>query len=50
MAIRILRKEQSIFRGERGDFKSDVLDRISLPFQETKSGGSYEWHKDPVPR
>jgi quercetin dioxygenase-like cupin family protein len=21
-----------------------------LSFQETQSGGSYEWHKDPVPR
>ena len=21
-----------------------------LSFQETKSGGSYEWHQDPVPR
>jgi quercetin dioxygenase-like cupin family protein len=37
-------------RGERGDLKSDVLDGINLSFQETKSGGSYEWHKDPVPR
>ena len=37
-------------RGERGDLKSDGFDGISLSFQETKSGGSYEWHKDPVPR
>ncbi|MFY9640203.1 MAG: cupin domain-containing protein [Rhodomicrobium sp.] len=37
-------------RGERGDVLSDVIDATSLTFQETKSGGSYAWHEDPVPR
>jgi quercetin dioxygenase-like cupin family protein len=37
-------------RGERGDVLSDVANATSLSFQETKSGGSYEWHQDPVPR
>jgi cupin domain len=37
-------------RGERGDLLSGVLGGIDLSFQETASGGSYEWHKDPVPR
>jgi len=37
-------------KGERGDALSTVLAGASLSFQETSSGGSYEWHKDPVPR
>jgi quercetin dioxygenase-like cupin family protein len=37
-------------RGQRGDVLSDVIAATSLSFQETKSGGSYEWHEDPVPR
>ena len=37
-------------KGERGDALSTVVSGASLSFQETKSGGSYEWHKDPVPR
>ena len=36
--------------GERGDTKSDVVAAASLSFQETGSGGSYEWHQDPIPR
>ena len=36
--------------GERGDFLSLSVDVTHLSFRETKSGGSYEWHKDPVPR
>lgn len=35
---------------ERGDLRTDVLHGIGLSFQETKSGGSWEWHKDPEPR
>jgi quercetin dioxygenase-like cupin family protein len=35
---------------ERGDVLSEVVAAASLSFQETKSGGSYEWHQDPVPR
>ncbi len=37
-------------RGQRGDVLSAVIAATSLSFQETKSGGSYEWHEDPVPR
>ena len=37
-------------KGERGDALSTVVSGASLSFQETGSGGSYEWHKDPVPR
>ena len=37
-------------KGERGDALSTVVSGGSLSFQETSSGGSYEWHKDPVPR
>jgi hypothetical protein len=36
--------------GDRGDFLSLVVGAVSLSFQETESGGSFEWHKDPVPR
>jgi hypothetical protein len=36
--------------GERGDFLSLSVDVTYLSFRETKSGGSYEWHEDPVPR
>jgi len=36
--------------GDRGDFLSLAVSAISLSFQETKSGGAFEWHKDPVPR
>jgi len=37
-------------KGERGDVLSEMVATASLSFQETKSGGSYEWHQDPVPR
>jgi quercetin dioxygenase-like cupin family protein len=37
-------------RGARGDILSEVVAAASVSFQETKSGGSYEWHQDPVPR
>jgi hypothetical protein len=36
--------------GERGDLASLAVEATALSFQETGSGGSYEWHKDPVPR
>jgi quercetin dioxygenase-like cupin family protein len=36
--------------GERGDVRSAVVAAANLSFQETRSGGSYEWHQDPVPR
>ena len=37
-------------KGERGDVLSQLVAGASLSFQETSSGGSYEWHRDPVPR
>jgi len=36
--------------GNRGDLATGVLEGIQLSFQETHSGGSFEWHKDPIPR
>jgi quercetin dioxygenase-like cupin family protein len=40
----------NLSRGERNDVLSEVVAGCRLSFQETKSGGSYEWHQDPVPR
>jgi quercetin dioxygenase-like cupin family protein len=37
-------------KAQRGDVLSDVVAGTTLSFQETKSGGSFEWHKDPIPR
>jgi mannose-6-phosphate isomerase-like protein (cupin superfamily) len=37
-------------KGERGDVLSEVVATAGLSFQETRSGGSYAWHQDPVPR
>ena len=37
-------------QGDRGDMLSDVVAAATLSFQETQSGGSYEWHEDPIPR
>ncbi|WP_342237451.1 cupin domain-containing protein [Inquilinus sp. OTU3971] len=36
--------------GERGDIRTVAVAATNLSFQETGSGGSYEWHQDPVPR
>ena len=36
--------------GMRGDAVGEAVPTIELSFQETRSGGSYQWHKDPVPR
>ena len=36
--------------GARGDSVGDPLPVTELSFQETRSGGSYAWHQDPVPR
>jgi quercetin dioxygenase-like cupin family protein len=36
--------------GMRGDSVGKAVPAIELSFQETRSGGSYEWHQDPVPR
>ena len=37
-------------RGTRGDAIGEPVPVVGLSFQETRSGGSYEWHQDPVPR
>jgi quercetin dioxygenase-like cupin family protein len=37
-------------KGTRGDSVGEPVPVAELSFQETQSGGSYEWHKDPVPR
>ena len=36
--------------GVRGDSVGKAVPAVELSFQETRSGGSYEWHQDPVPR
>jgi uncharacterized cupin superfamily protein len=36
--------------GMRGDFVGLPVGAQYISFQETLSGGSYEWHQDPVPR
>jgi len=36
--------------GMRGDAVGQPIRVVGLSFQETRSGGSYEWHQDPVPR
>ena len=40
----------NLSNGARGDLLSEVVAATSLSFQETTSGGSFEWHRDPVPR
>jgi hypothetical protein len=37
-------------KGTRGDAVGEPMPVAELSFQETRSGGSYEWHQDPVPR
>jgi hypothetical protein len=36
--------------GARRDSLSLAAGAVNISFQETSSGGSFEWHKDPVPR
>ena len=36
--------------GMQGDSVGKAVPAVELSFQETRSGGSYEWHRDPVPR
>lgn len=36
--------------GMRGDAVGKPVKALEISFQETVSGGSYEWHQDPVPR
>jgi quercetin dioxygenase-like cupin family protein len=36
--------------GIRGDAVGKAVPAVELSFQETRSGGSYQWHQDPMPR
>lgn len=36
--------------GERGDGLTSSVQVTGLSFRETRSGGSFEWHQDPIPR
>lgn len=36
--------------GARGDAVGKPIKAVELSFRETVSGGSWEWHQDPVPR
>jgi hypothetical protein len=36
--------------GVRGDSVGKAVPVVELSCRETRSGGSYEWHQDPVPR
>lgn len=36
--------------GMRGDSVGRAIPAVELLFQETRSGGEFEWHQDPVPR
>jgi hypothetical protein len=40
----------SLGEGMRGDAVARPVAAVEISFQETVSGGSYEWHQDPVPR
>ncbi|WP_315727455.1 MULTISPECIES: cupin domain-containing protein [unclassified Bradyrhizobium] len=40
----------ALAEGERGDFVGSPVAAKNISFRETASGGSFEWHKDPVPR
>jgi hypothetical protein len=36
--------------GMRGDSVGQPLPVVALSFQETRTGGAYEWHQDPSAR
>jgi quercetin dioxygenase-like cupin family protein len=36
--------------GAGGDSLTQAVGATNISFQETRSGGSFEWHKDPIPR
>jgi quercetin dioxygenase-like cupin family protein len=36
--------------GVRGDSVGETVPAVQLSFQETSSGGSWDWHQDPAPR
>lgn len=39
-----------LHEGARGDLLSQGVEVVSMSFQETRSGSSFAWHKDPIPR
>ena len=39
-----------LVEGERGDFLTQAAGAANISFRETRSGGSFAWHQDPVPR
>ena len=39
-----------LIEGMRGDAVGKPMTAVQLSFQETRTGGSYEWHQDPIPR
>jgi quercetin dioxygenase-like cupin family protein len=39
-----------LYEGARGDSLTQAVGATNISFQETRSGGSFEWHKDPIPR
>jgi hypothetical protein len=39
-----------LIEGARGDAVGASIAVTELSFRETRSGGSYAWHQDPVPR
>ena len=40
----------ALVEGERGDSVGKAVGAKNISFRETASGGSFEWHQDPVPR
>ncbi|MDQ8730315.1 cupin domain-containing protein [Bradyrhizobium sp. LHD-71] len=40
----------ALAEGARGDFIGKLTAAKNISFRETASGGSFEWHQDPVPR
>jgi quercetin dioxygenase-like cupin family protein len=40
----------ALSEGDRGDFIGKAVAARNISFRETASGGSFEWHQDPVPR
>ncbi len=40
----------ALTEGERGDFIGKPTGTKTVSFRETASGGSFEWHQDPVPQ
>lgn len=37
-------------QGARGDSVGEAVPAVQVSFQETSSGGSWDWHQDPAPR